>query len=113
MEKLYALAAKIIQAMPDWKFLPKDKLAHIVVGAVGAVPFWLLGHDMLGLAVVTVAAFAKEAVDYYRNEQLVKQGKPKAHGVDFIDFIVTVLGAAAVVFSDEALTIVRSLFSVL
>lgn len=109
MEKFYALAAKIIQVMPDWKYLPKDKSAHFVVGALLVLPFWLFGHGLFGLAVVTFVAFLKELLDYLRNRKLVKQGLPKAHGVSFWDFLATVAGGAVVAYADAAVKTLQAL----
>lgn len=113
MQKLYALAAWFADAMPNWKYLPKDKLAHFFSGALVALPFWLFGYDLLGLAVVVAAAFGKEVVDYLSNRALVGRGLPKAHGVELMDAIATVLGGVAVVFADEAFAVVKHLTTLL
>lgn len=113
MEKLYALAAVIARVMPNWKYLPQDKIAHFVCGAALALPFWLLGYDLLGLAVVTVAAFGKELADYLSNRALVGRGLPKAHGVQFMDAVATILGGVVVAYADEALVLIKHLISML
>lgn len=93
MEKLYALFAKIVGAVPDFKYLPKDKVAHFVIGALVQVPFSVAGMPFEGLMLVIGLAILKEVVDYLRNGKAAEQGLEPPHGVELADLVWTVAGA--------------------
>lgn len=99
MDKIYSLLAKFIGLFPDTKLMPRDKIAHFVGGALGVLPFMFFHMEVIGLAVITVLAAAKEIIDWLRNRRLQKQGLQPTHGVEVFDFVATVLGAGAVVLA--------------
>ena len=76
--------------------LPQDKANHFFYGAVIASVLSLYSPVIALIAVIIIAA-AKELNDYLGNQKLIKRGSAPIHGVEFLDFVFTVLGALAVV----------------
>lgn len=68
--------------------LPDDKVRHFAGGALIASACIVLGLPLwLAAAAVLIAAFGKEAYDYYH---------PKTHTPDPLDALATLLGGATV-----------------
>ena len=73
--------------------LPQDKANHYVYGsAIFAVMFLITRHPGIALGTVTLAAFAKEGLDWLGNYLEIKAGQPTTHGVDFWDAVATIAG---------------------
>lgn len=85
--------------------LYKDKVGHFIAGAIiGALALivsrWIAppGLPFLAVLFATLAGVAKEAFDWYRNEQ-AKTADPMApppHDVSLWDAVATALGGLAV-----------------
>ena len=68
--------------------IPDDKVRHFAGGALIALACIVLGLPLwLAAAAVLIAAFGKEAYDYYH---------PKTHTPDLYDALATLLGGATV-----------------
>ena len=64
--------------------MPRDKILHFIAGAVIACIFSLGFNPLVGVAAGVFAGAAKEVRDKYT----------AGATVDFMDFVVTVVGAA-------------------
>lgn len=94
MSKFYSIAYKILDLIPYSKYLPRDKSAHFLGGAILAMPAAYLGYYEIAVIFVAILAGIKEGIDWWSNRKLKQQGLTPVHGVDFWDWAVSILGAA-------------------
>ena len=66
--------------------MKKDKVLHLIVGAIFGVATYLSGHWMLGFVIATIIFVLKEVYDMY---------KPNPTGFDTLDLTADYIGLLA------------------